>query len=150
MKQQTLRTDAEPNRQTAELDLVVPFTTPELTRTALQAAERLGAGLNGAIRLLKVQVVPFPMQQSPVHLGFLKKQLALFQSALPLSAHIVLGREYEPDLMRALRPDSIVILASKKRLWRTHTESMAAKLRHSGHRVVLVYTDKEAKEKNNA
>jgi hypothetical protein len=38
----------------AELDLVVPFTTPDLTRVALDAANRLGAGLHATLRLVKV------------------------------------------------------------------------------------------------
>ena len=146
MKQQSLRAESHSANQTAELDLVVPFTTPELTRAALKAAERLGAGLHAAIRLLKVQVVPFPMQQSPVQLGFLKRQLEAFRSELPLSARIVLARDYEADLMRALRPDSIVVLASKRRLWRTRNEWLAASLRRAGHRVVTIHTSNQQKE----
>jgi hypothetical protein len=146
MKPQSLHIEFQPASQTVPLDLVVLFTTPELTRAALKAAERLGTGLHAGIRLLKVQVVPFPMQQSPVALEFLKSQLAAFRSELPLSAHILLGREYEPDLMRTLRPGSIVVLASKKRLWRTRTEWLAARLRKAGHQVVLVYTSNDEKE----
>jgi hypothetical protein len=139
MKHQSLQAEIRPEQQTAPLDLVVPFTTPDLTRIAIKAAERLSPGLHASVRLLKVQLVPFPLQQSPVHLGFLKRQLEAFQSELPLSAHILLAREYEPDLMRALGPGSIVILASKCRPWRTRSESLAAKLRRGGHQVVLVY-----------
>jgi len=141
MRSQSLRAEVESNREITELDLVVPFTTPELTRSALSAAEQLGAGLRAAIRLIKVQVVPFPMSQSPVHLAFLREQVAAFHSSLPLRGQIVLAREYEPELMRALRPESIVVLASKKRVWRTRTESLAIKLRKAGHRVVLVHTN---------
>jgi hypothetical protein len=148
MKQQSLQAEIQPVQGTAPLDLVVPFTTPELTRAALKAAERLGLGLHGAIRLLKVQVVPFPLQQSPVHLGFLKQQLESFHSELPMSAHIVLAREFEPDLIRSLRPGSIVILASKRRLWRTRNESLAASLRRAGHRVILVHTNNEEEVHN--
>jgi hypothetical protein len=139
MKLRTLATEAAPERHAAELDLVVPFTTTELTRAALKAAEILGDGLRGSIRLLKVQVVPFPMRQSPVHLGFLKKELGLFQSTLPLGTHILLAREYIPDLTRALNHDSIVILATRRRPWRTRTESLARSLRSAGHRVVVVH-----------
>src|SRR5579863_5305670 len=85
---------------TAELDLVVPFTTPELTRAALDAADRMGAGLNAALRLVKVQVVPFPLDlnQSPVYVDFLKTQLAQFESALPASGEIRLARDFEAGL----------------------------------------------------
>jgi hypothetical protein len=142
MKHQSLQAEIQPEQQTAPLDLVVPFTTPDLTRLALKAADRLGHGLHASVRLLKVQVVPFPMQQSPVHLGFLKRQLESFHAETPGSADIVLAREYEPDLMRALKPGSIVILGSKRRLWRTRNEWLATALRRGGHRVVMVYSSR--------
>ena len=130
----------EPVQHQAELDLVVPFTTPELTRSAVEAADRMGAGLNAAIRLVKVQVVPFPMDlsQSPVYIDFLKEQLSQFKTELPAAGEIRLSREFEPGLEGTLTGDSLVILATKKRPWRTHTERLAASLRHSGHNVILI------------
>ena len=124
----------------AELDLVVPFTTPDLTRVALDAAGRMGAGLDAAVRLVKVQVVPIQLnpEQSPVYLDFLKTQLEQFHSSLPLKGEIRLARDFEPGLTGALRPDSVVILATKKRPWRTRTERLATSLRRSGHKVIVV------------
>jgi len=60
-----------------KLDLVVPFTTPQLTQSALNAANRLGAGLNAEVRLLKVQIVPYPLDltDSPVPEEFLERQM---------------------------------------------------------------------------
>jgi len=51
---------------------VVPFTTPELTRVALDAANQMGSGLRAAVRLIRIQIVPFPMEldQSPVTSNF--------------------------------------------------------------------------------
>ncbi len=124
----------------AELDLVVPFTTPVLTRIALNAASRMGAGLDAAVRLVKVQVVPIQLnlEQSPVYLDFLKTQLEQFHSTLPLKGEIRLARDFEPGLTGALRPGSVVILANKKRPWRTRTERLARSLRRSGHKVIVV------------
>jgi hypothetical protein len=128
----------------AELDLVVPFTTPELTRAALDAANRMGGGLNATLRLVKVQVVPFPLDlvQSPVYIDFLKSQLAQFRSELPVVGEIRLAREFEAGLLSSLGRGSVVILATHKRLWRTRTERLAATLRRAGHKVVLI--NKEA------
>ena len=124
----------------AELDLVVPFTTPELTRVALDAANRMGGGLNATLRLVKVQVVPFPLDldQSPVYIDFLKDQLTHFQSELPVVGEIRLAREFEAGLLGTLGRDSVVILAAPKRPWRTRNERLAASLRRTGHKVVLV------------
>jgi hypothetical protein len=129
----------------AELDLVVPFTTPELTRAALNAANRMGGGLNATLRLVKVQVVPFPLdlEQSPVYIDFLKDQLAHFQSELPVAGEVRLAREFETGLMGTLGRESVVILATPRRPWRTRNERLAGTLRRAGHKVVLI--NKEAK-----
>ncbi len=124
-----------------ELDLVVPFTDPALTRTALAAAGRLGGGLNAAVRLVRIQLVPYPrdLDRSPVPLSFLSEQLKTFRCELPLTVEIRLARELQDGLVTTLHADSVVVLASKKRLWRTRTESLAAALRRAGYKTVLVY-----------
>lgn len=131
---------AEQRHHSAKLDLVVPFTTPELTRAALDAANRMGAGLNAIIRLVRVQVVPFPLEldQSPVYIEFLKDQMAHFQSGLPVAGEIRLARDFEAGLEGTLGRESVVILATQKRPWRTRNERLAAVLRRAGHKVVLI------------
>ena len=127
-------------RTETTLDLVVPFTTPALTLAALNAANRLGAGLNARIRLLKIQVVPFPLDltQSPVPIAFLTQQLSSFESKLPVTCEVRLARESEPGLKDILGEHSLVLLATARRPWRTREERMAASLRRAGHTVVLV------------
>ena len=126
-------------RSTAPLDLVVPFTVPRLTEIALRAAHRLGAGLDAAVRLVKVQVVPFPLDLrfSPVPVDFLEEQLrSLFGEGD--SVEIRLAREFEEGLRGALRYRSMVVLATNKRPWRTRTERLAESLRKAGYTVVMV------------
>jgi len=137
---------AEKQRHTAELDLLVPFTTPELTRAALDAANRMGAGLNAVIRLVKVQVVPYPLdlKQSPVYIEFLKDQLAHFQSDIPVAPEIRLARDLEAGLLGTLGGESVVILATRKRPWKTSNERLAAALRRAGRTVVLAALDPSA------
>jgi hypothetical protein len=132
-----------PERPRAALDLVVPFTTPSLTKAALRAANALGAGLNSTIRLLKVQIVPFPLdlRLSPVPVEFLEAQLTHLREeaqALPLTSEIRFAREFESGLMGALRFRSVVVLASRKRSWRTRTDRLTASLRRAGYTVILV------------
>jgi hypothetical protein len=134
----------------ASLDLVVPFTTPRLTETALEAARALGEGLNSAIRLIKVQVVPFPLDLrfSPVPTEFLEAQMQhLCGDApnVPITNEIRFAREFESGLLGTLRFRSLVVLASKKRPWRTRTERLAASLRLAGYTVIVVpESDKNA------
>lgn len=141
----------EQEQHAAELDLVVPFTTPELTRTALDAANRMGAGLNATLRLVKVQVVPFPLElsQSPVYIEFLKNQLARLHSDLPAAGEIRLAREFEAGLLGTLGRESVVILATPRRPWTTNNERLAASLRRAGHKVVLL-TQNDIKGKEEA
>lgn len=133
-----------PERHTAVLDLVVPFTTPALTRVALDAACRLGAGLNATIRLIRVQVVPYPLppDQSPVSIEFLKKQMAELRAdigaELPIAREIRLARSVEDGLLETPGGESVVILAAPKRPWTTRNERLAAALRRAGRNVVLI------------
>jgi hypothetical protein len=125
-------------RPGAQLDLVVPFTTPRLTETALRAAARLGAGLDSAVRVVKVQVIPFPldMNHPPVPVEFLEEQLESFRGAA--SHEVCFAREFEQGLRSVLRFRSLVVMAFQKRPWRTHTERVAASLRMAGYTVVMV------------
>ena len=125
----------------SELDLVVPFTDPVLTRAAVAAADRLAHGLRATLRLVRVQLVPFPcdLDHPPVPLDFLHEQLTKFRSALPLQGEVCLARDFQQGLMTTLREDSTVVLASKKRPWKTRTERLAAALRRAGIRTILVF-----------
>ncbi len=126
--------------QIAELDIVIPFTTPELTRAAIHAANSMGAGLHAALRLVRIQVVPFELElnRSPVFIDFLKEQLAGFESELPIAGEVRLARDFEDGLKSTLGAESVVILATKRRPWRTSTERLSRSLRRSGYRTILV------------
>jgi hypothetical protein len=124
----------------AELDIVIPFTTPDLTRAAVHAAGELSHGLAAKIRLVKVQVVPFPAdldQPTPV-LEFIKEQLSHFKSPLPIEIEIRLARDLEPALCQALNSESLVLLATRRRPWKTRTERLATSLEKRGHHVLLI------------
>ena len=131
------------NRSTAPLDIVVPFTTPKQTEVALRAAQRLGAGLDSAVRVVKVQVVPFPLdlRNSPVPVDFLEAQLRNLCGD-DVSREIRFAREYEDGLRGVLRFRSMVVLATQKRPWKTRTERLAASLRSAGNTVVMVPEEK--------
>lgn len=117
---------------------------------ALDSANRMGAGLNATLRLVRVQVVPFPMDldQSPVYIDFLQDQIAQFQSELPVKGEIRLAREFEAGLVGTLGRESVVILAARRRPWKTRNERLAAALRRSGHNVVLLLKGAETEVKN--
>ena len=140
MRSQNTAEKIAPVEHQAAMDLVVPFTTPVLTRTALEAAAQMGAGLNAAIRLVRVQVIPAQLDicQSPVGINFLKKQLAAIRPEIQTNRELRFARDWNAGLQAALTSDSLVVLAAPKRLWRTKNERLADELRREGHRVVLV------------
>src|SRR5258708_34345358 len=61
---------------TATVDIVVPYTTPQLTRLAVREAEELAAKLPSRIRVLRLHSVPFPheLRYPPVALDILREQ----------------------------------------------------------------------------
>jgi hypothetical protein len=126
--------------QHTRLDQVVPFTTPELTQAALDAAGGFGAELDAVIRLVKVQLIPYPLdlRHSPIPVEFLEAQLKSFPASLPTNCEIRFARDFDEGLTGALNEDSVILLATRKRLWRTNTERLAAKLRKTGYRVLMV------------
>lgn len=128
-----------------EFEIAVPFTTPLLTRIALQYAEGLGAGLSAHVRLLKVQVVPFPLEldHPPVSRAFLSDQLASTNCELPMTMEIHLARDLAPALIAALKPNSVTVLASKWRPWRTREEKLAGQLRRAGHQALIRYMERK-------
>ena len=54
-----------PKVATDVVDVVAPYTTPQLTRLALREAEELAAKLPSRIRVLRMHGVPFPQELQP-------------------------------------------------------------------------------------
>src|SRR5579883_1534311 len=96
----------------AKLDLVVPFTTTGATHAALAEACRLASTLGGQIRLVRIQIVPYPLQpgQSPVDEGFLRRQMEELCGGAPVHVDLLFARDFGPALRQALGPGSVVVL----------------------------------------
>lgn len=128
-----------------ELEFVVPFTVPMVTRAVLARAETLGRALNIRIQLVAVHAVPYATTYgcpSSTH-AFLVEQLVALSAdcSLPVDAQVVLARSREDGLRYALKAGSTVLLGTRRRPWRTTEEQLARKLAADGHNVVLVYVE---------
>jgi hypothetical protein len=125
------------------LDIVVPYTTPWLTRLALKRAEELSLELPARIRVVRMLTVPFPLdlQHPTVSLDILREQTRQVARGIK-GAEIVLFLTRDPKiaLLKNLRPGSIVVIASKKRWWRTEQERLERICARHGHQVALVYS----------
>src|SRR4051812_2645928 len=109
------------------IDLVVPFTTPARTRRALEVCDRMSRGLNAAIRLVRVQVVPYPLDadQSPVAMERLLREMHDCRRDIPARCEILLARDVESGVSGTLKRNSVVVLAYRKRWWRTADDRLA-------------------------
>jgi len=128
---------------TGVLWLVVPYTTPELTRAALRHAA-VCSDLNVHISLVDIQVVPFPcsLDQPPINKEHSQRRLReLFsETGLPGGVTVVYTRDWLEGFRRTLEPKSLVVLATRKRWWPwpTREEKLARSLTKAGHQVMLL------------
>lgn len=129
------------------LDIVVPFTTGPLTRDALAAAGRLSAGLRPLIRMVRTQVVPFPLQleSAPFSTTVLKQQFVPLAEEFGAHLQICFTRDAREGLLQTLAKDSLVVIAARRRWWKSREERLADWLRRRGSNVALEFV-----EKNNA
>ena len=129
-------------------DIVVPFTTRPLTRAALTAAGRLSVGLLPLIRIVRTQIVPFPLQldATPVSTAVLRQQLVPLAEEFGAHLQICFTRDTREGLLHTLAKDSVVVIAARRRWWwKSREEQLATWLRRRGWAVVLEFV-----EKNNA
>jgi hypothetical protein len=121
--------------------IVVPYTTPELTRAALRHAG-VCTDLDVRVHLIDIQVIgfPCPLDQPPIQKDFAEQRLRdlLEPTGLSGTIRVLYTRDGLEGFRRVLEPQSIVILATKKRWWRTREEKLAQTLLKAGHDVMLL------------
>jgi hypothetical protein len=127
---------------TGVLSIVIPFTTPELTRVALRHAG-VCTDLDVHVSLVEVQVVPFPcpLDQPPVNTEFSEHRLQglLKESGLPGQTAVLHSRNWLEGFGRVVGPGSLVVLAARKHWWgKTREEKLARTLSKAGHHVMLL------------
>ena len=130
-----------------DLELVVPYTDPDLTRALLRKATAMTAGLQARISLVAVHSVPFPADfrcQSSTH-AFLVDTLTSLaaECPLPVNPQVVLARSRQEGFRYALQPESTVLVGAHRHLWRTSEERLARMLAADGHKVALLHIEKE-------
>ena len=130
-----------------DLELVLPYTDPVLTRALLRKAATMTAGLQARISLVAVHSVPFPADfrcQASTH-AFLVEQLTALAAdcPLPVNSQVVLARSREEGFRYALPRESTVLVGSYRHLWRTSEERLARMLVADGHKVALLHIEKE-------
>ncbi|HUB32480.1 MAG TPA: hypothetical protein VMA31_05600 [Bryobacteraceae bacterium] len=130
--------EAAPERS---LEIAVPYTQPDVTRKIVERAAVLAHGLEARLCLVAVHAAPYPGPlncPNAVRAFLVERLLELCANApLPAEARIVVARSFDEGFRRTLRPESIVLLGTRRRFWRTREERLARALAADGHRVNL-------------
>ena len=125
-----------------ELRIFVPYTSRELTRAALREAAGLVKNLHAHVTLFAVQIVPFllPLDRPDVAPEFLEQRLMAIAREMEglVDVQLICAREFDSGMERVLVPNSLVVLATKKRWWPTEEIKMARALARAGHKIALL------------
>lgn len=139
--------ETEPHRISPEsqLEIFVFFTTQDQTLKALKKACDLARPICASIVLLAAEIVPYPLplDRPPVRLEFILRRLVTIASQYPVKTEVrvYLCRDQLVALRRVLRPNSVVVVGTRKRWWPTREARLARKLRRAGYEVILAETE---------
>ena len=138
------RDQAEPSAL-GQLEVNVIFTDSRATAWAFKAAMALAADLDACIRVRAAIAVPFclPLDRPQVSISFTEKVLSQLVSQaepndLEVTIHLYLSRDRIETFSQVLRPNSLVVIAGRKRLWPTPESRIAERLQSRGHRVLFI------------
>lgn len=125
----------------APLEVIVLHTTTSATLQALRTAARLAEGLAVRIRLLVLEIVPYPLPldepQVPLEFTHRHFRTVALESKIETGVDIRLGRDKAQMLESALKPHSLVVMAAKTGWWPTAEKRLAKRLERLGHQVVV-------------
>ena len=121
----------------ATMEIVVFHTTVAETLQALKTAAHLAQGLSARIRLLVLEVVPYPLplDHPDVTLPFTHRRFRTLAENASVETHvdIHLVRDREKALTSILEPHSIVVIGAHRNWW---PNKLAKCLKRTGHQLV--------------
>lgn len=127
------------------VSIVIPFTERALAAAAVERAAAYAAKLPAEIRLIAVHTVPYPLQFGcpvAVHAHLVEQLIELAShSRLPVQAQVILSRGRREGFEAAMPPESTVLIACRRRPWKTSEERLAAAFAARDHRVALFYVE---------
>jgi len=123
--------------QQAALEVVVLHTKISETLHALKTAAQLAQDLSGRIRLLVLEVVPYPLalDRPAVSLPYTQRRFRTLaeNASIETIVDIHLVRDPQKVLDSVLEPHSIVVVGARRSWWRDRT---GKRLARKGHQVV--------------
>jgi hypothetical protein len=124
----------------ATMEIVVLHTTVTETLQALKAAAHLAHGLSARIRLLVLEVVPYPLpiDRPTVGLPFTHRRFRTLaeNASVETTVDIHLVRDRKKVIESILEPHSVVVMGADHAWWPTANSRLAKRLERAGHQVV--------------
>jgi hypothetical protein len=127
------------------VEIVVPYTEWAVTESVLKRATAMAPGLNITISLIAVHVVPYAASfgcPAAVHAHLVEQLVDLAGNCpLPVKPQVVLARGREEGFEFVMKPESTVLIGTRRHFWRTAEEKLAHALARAGHKVALLYVN---------
>jgi len=127
----------------AIVEIVIAYTESSVTPALLKRAAELTCGLNARVTLLAVHTVPYPASFASAtasHAHLVGELVDLAQeSPIPVTPQVVMARGREEGFRHILKPESTVLVGTRKHLWQTAEERLALSLAREGHKVALLH-----------
>ncbi len=118
------------------------FTTTPGTLAALRLAGEHARDLHGRISILATQIVPYPLplERPPVAPEFTRERYRMpaADQRIETRVQVYLCRDSRQALLKALKPNSLVVVGGRKRWWRTREQALVKFLCAHGHHVIFV------------
>jgi hypothetical protein len=141
---------AEKGHPECRLEVVVMFTDVPGTLKALKTAAELAHNLNGRIRVLAPQVVPYPLplESPPVSTEFNQRRFQTLASEgsapvkIDTRVESCLCRDRDDAVCQALEPEALVVMGMHQSWWPSAEKALAKKLRSKGHHVIVVDSER--------
>lgn len=115
-------------------------TDARATVRAIEQVAGLTEGLAANIRVLVLQVVPYPLplETPDVPVQFTSERVAKMLAPLGVEVQleICVGRDRSAMLASAFSPGSLVVVGSKRRWWPSEESKIRRLLRRLGHQVI--------------
>ena len=125
-----------------QLCVSVLFTDVPSTLKALAKAGHLAVGLKASIDVIAPVVVPYPLPvgETPVNEKHLVRRLRTIACGMsvPTRINLVYCRDRSDAIRSLLKPDTVLVMAWKKRLLFDRTLRLANELRRDGYHVITV------------
>ncbi len=126
----------------SRLVITVLFTNHEATVVALKRAASFSQGMGALIRLLLIEVVPYPLsfREPPRsdHFAWYLLERTAVAAGIEAGIEIYLCRDQKRALKRILAPPGVLVMGGRQRFWSSREQRLARWLKRQGHSIIFV------------